>query len=195
MPKAILQTLCGFSCWIYFTAHLIGARARRHTENIPPLTPRTRGDGGGAPDSSVDNSTTVARLQEICCVVICLILSSCSRTIWLVSGQDTRPYNRRGEWGGADAWGVEQSIPPAALSTVQRVVIAAATIVVAWHGHKNQKSIKIHLIILQPVLFCSVCCLPLPLPLGVFALSAHFNVAKCRPRRGTSSRARTRTRT
>lgn len=97
----------------------------------------------------------------------------------------------------AGARGVEQSIPPAALSTVQRVVIAAtaaaaATIVVAWHGHKNQKSIKIHLIILQPVLFCSVCCLPSPLPLGVFALSAHFNVAKCRPRRG-SSRARTRT--
>lgn len=58
--------------------------------------PGKRG-GEGLPDSSVDNSTTVARLQEICCVVICLILSSCSRTIWLVSGQDTRPYNRRGE--------------------------------------------------------------------------------------------------
>lgn len=88
---------------------------------------------------------------------------------------------------------MEQSIPAAALSTVQRVVIAAtaaATIVVAWHGHKNQKSIKIHLIILQRVLFCSVCCLPSPLPLGVFALSAHFNVAKCWPRRG-SSRTRT----
>lgn len=58
--------------------------------------------------------------------------------------------------GGSE--GEEQSIPPAALSTVQRVVIAAAaaaaTIVVAWHGHKNQKSIKIHLIILQRVLFC-----------------------------------------
>lgn len=61
-----------------------------------------------------------------------------------------------GSEGRGGARGVEQSIPPAALSTVQRVVIAAATIVVAWHGHKNQKSIKIHLIILQPVLFCSV---------------------------------------
>lgn len=201
MPKAILQTLCGFSCWIYFTAHLIGARARRHTENIytPHPTPLSISLGEGPllelADSSVDNSTTVA-LREICCVVICLILSSCSRTICLVSGQDTRPYNRRAERG--PVFGADQSIPPAALSTVQRVV-TAATIVVpaclpAWHGHKNQKSIKIHLIILQRVLFCSVCCLPSPLPLGVFALSAHFNVAKCQPRRGsTSSSSRRRT--
>lgn len=133
MPKAILQTLCGFSCWIYFTAHLIGARARRHRENIytPHPTPLSISLGEGPllelADSSVDNSTTVA-LREICCVVICLILSSCSRTICLVSGQDTRPYNRRGERG--PFFGADQSIPPAALSTVQRVV-TAATIVVA----------------------------------------------------------------
>lgn len=52
-------------------------RSTAHRE----YSPRHSQDKGGLPDSSVDNSTTVARLREICCVVICLILSSCSRTI------------------------------------------------------------------------------------------------------------------
>lgn len=103
-------------------------------------------------DSSVDNSTTVA-LREICCVVICLILSSCSRTICLVSGQDTRPYNRRGERVPVDGRSTQFPQLPYQLSR-ELLLPLRLLLLPAWHGHKNQKSIKIHLIILQRVLFC-----------------------------------------